>query len=252
MVGIATMTQDIEEAVSRMAESSRRRHPFGGEDGNNGSNMSGIINAAEDINNNNNNPLPQPPRRNFVEDSPRSSGLPLTVTSLNKADPPKLIHPILLKLPLHFRFGCIGLLSNILFILMYNSAVAVFSTIASSTIYSVVYLIFIPLSHAMNSILVFGWPERYFSSLLSNFPIGLTAIAIGAYLTAYLDIWEFNERIEEYIRDHFTFSRMPPRVPEERSEFYSSLLVVVVTGIWTYILSVYINSQPTKSEKKEL
>jgi hypothetical protein len=244
------MTQDIEEAISRPAESSRRRHPLGGEEFN-GSNMSGIINAAEDSNN----PLPQPPpRRNKVEESPRSSGLPLlAVTSLVKnADPPKLIHPILLKLPLHFRFGIIGLLSNILFIMLYNSAVTVFSTIASSTIYSAVYFLFIPLSHAMNSLLVFGWPERYLPSLLSNFPIGLTAIAIGGGLTAYLDTREFNERIEEYIRDHFTFSRMPAREPEEKSEFYSSLLVVVVTGLWTYVLSVYINSHPAKSEKKEL
>lgn len=103
----------------------------------------------------------------------------------------------------------------------------------------------------MASLLVFGWPEYYFPSLMSNFPIGLTAIALGGGLTAFLDHVEFNERIDEYIRDNYTFSQMPPRVPEDKSVFYSSLLVLVITSVWTYILSVYINSPAAKSEKKE-
>lgn len=136
--------------------------------------------------------------------------------------------------------------------IVYNSAVARFHGTPPSTIYSIVYLIFIPLGHTLCCVLVFGWPERYIPSLMSNFPIGLTAIAIGGALTAYLDQIQFNSRIEDFIRDNFTFSHMPTRPDEEQSEFYSSIAVLAVTSIWTYVLSVYINSPPTKSDKKEL
>jgi hypothetical protein len=35
-------------------------------------------------------------------------------------------------------------------------------------------------------------------------------------------------------------------------EFYSSILVLVVTGIWTFVLSVFVNAPQESSEKKEL
>ena len=87
---------------------------------------------------------------------------------------------------------------------------------------------------------------------MSNFPIGLTALAIGGALTSYLDSVEFNNRIEEYIRDNWTFSKMPARTRNEQDEFYSSIVVLIVTSLWTYVLSVYINAPPATSEKKEL
>lgn len=156
---------------------------------------------------------------------------------------------------MHIRFGFNGLLTNCLFMFVYNYAVIISErnkyAVASSTIYSVLYLFFIPLGHALLSLLVFGWPERYIPSLMSNFPIGLTAIAIGGALTAYLDHIELEETIEEFIRSNYSFSKMPPRSREERSEFYCSLIVLTVVSIWTYVLSVYINSAPEKSEKKE-
>lgn len=141
---------------------------------------------------------------------------------------------------------------------VYNSAIVMFEHRAAvSTIYSVVYFFYIPLGHLFVSLLVFGWPEKYFSSLASNFPIGLTAIALGGLLTGYLDTVEFSDRIDDYLRDNFTFSRMPPRVTgdkadDSKNEFWSSLLVLIVTSVWTYVLSIYVNSRPTKSEKKEL
>jgi len=159
---------------------------------------------------------------------------------------------------LQFRFGFTGLLSNVLFMVAYNLAVGRFSHIYHpSTIYSLVYLLFIPLSHALVSLLVFGWPDKYCSSLMSNFPIGLTAIAIGGALTSYLDAVEFNGRIEDYIWSYRQFHNMPARTriearTQQRDEFYSGLVVLVVTSVWTYVLSVYINAPPTKSEKKEL
>jgi hypothetical protein len=159
---------------------------------------------------------------------------------------------VLHNIPMQFRFGCNGVLSNVLFMVAYNFAVEYFDKIPASTVYLVMYFIFIPIGHAMASIFVFGWPEKYASSLLSNFPIGLTAMGIGGALTAYLDHIDFSEVIEEWIRDNFTFSHMPPRNADEKSEFYSSIIVLVVTSIWTYVLSVYINTPKEKSEKKEL
>ena len=157
---------------------------------------------------------------------------------------------------MQFRFTFNGVLGNVLFMIAYNNAVAYFiQYYAASTIYCVVYLIFIPFGHLTSNLLVFGWPEYYFQSLLSNFPIGLAAIVIGSLLTAYLDQIHFNQSVEEYVYDNWTFRKMPDQRLEainEKSEFYSSLVVLFVTSIWTYILSVWVNSQPTKSDKKEL
>lgn len=141
--------------------------------------------------------------------------------------------------------------------MIYNWAVFLFEhQVKVTTIYAIVYFFFIPLGHLSVSLLVFGWPEKYITSLMSNFPIGLTALAIGGVLTGYLDEIQFSDMIDDFIRDHFTFHHMPPRgLPsdhENKNEFWSSLLVLVVTSLWTYVLSVYVNSSPTKSEKKEL
>lgn len=130
--------------------------------------------------------------------------------------------------------------------LAYNWSIESIPSVAPPTMYSIVYLIFIPIGHAMVSLFVFGWPERYCPSLMSNFPIGLTAIGIGGGLTAWLDSVNFNEMVAEYIRDKFRFST------EVEGEFYSSIAVLVVTSLWTYVLSIYVNSPPEKSEKKEL
>jgi hypothetical protein len=141
----------------------------------------------------------------------------------------------------------------------YNYAAIMFErTIAVSYIYSIVYFIFIPLGHACVSLFVFGWPERYIASLMNNFPIGLSAIVIGSALTGYLDSIHFTDTVDEFIRDNFIFSKMPPRLnadgitETEESQFWSSLVVLFVTSLWTYALSIYVNTIPTKSEKKEL
>lgn len=143
------------------------------------------------------------------------------------------------------------MLSNVLFMMAYNWSIQNVPEVAPPTMYSVVYLVFIPIGHAMVSLFVFGWPEHYCPSLMSNFPIGLTAIGIGGGLTAWLDSIEFNEMVADYVRSNFTFSNMPVAGQGE-GEFYSSIVVLVVTSLWTYVLSIYVNAPPEKSEKKEL
>ena len=153
----------------------------------------------------------------------------------------------------------------------YNAAVVKFEHMASSsTIYATVYLIFIPISHAIISLLVFGWPERYVRSLMSNAPVGLTAIVLGAALTAYLDKIEFNVWVAEAITEYWGMlgynvdssttttegGTTSPTNQDEASrgggEFYSSLFVLIVTGVWTFVLSVMVNAPEESLEKKEL
>jgi hypothetical protein len=137
----------------------------------------------------------------------------------------------------------------------YNSAIVQFEGLAtSSAIYSIVYLIFIPIGHACISLLVFGWPERYLPSLLSNAPVGLAAIALGAGLTAYLDQIEFNKMVVDAKSEYWSYlGYNVERSPEdEKGEFYSSLFVLLITGVWTFVLSVVINSPSEPSDKKEL
>jgi hypothetical protein len=38
----------------------------------------------------------------------------------------------------------------------------------------------------------------------------------------------------------------------DEGEFYSSIVVLIVTSIWTFLLSIYVNTPPDHDEKKEL
>mmetsp|Transcript_16507 Transcript_16507/g.45486 ORF Transcript_16507/g.45486 Transcript_16507/m.45486 type:complete len:253 (-) Transcript_16507:2060-2818(-) len=214
--------------------------------------------------------MPQTPMMaNHIPATRGNTGRHPSDSNKNQAPPkPRLLHPVLHSMPLHCRFGLNGFLSNVLFMIAYNEAVVKFEDMASSsTIYATVYLIFIPISHAFISLLVFGWPERYVRSLMSNAPVGLTAIVLGAALTAYLDKIEFNEWVAEAVTEYWLLlgykadttgmtASITPTVKDEASrgggEFYSSLFVLIVTGIWTFVLSVIVNAPPESLEKKEL
>ena len=146
------------------------------------------------------------------------------------------------------RFLANGVLAQVIFMTGYNLSVVHFEPLGypASTIYAVFYLLYIPLGHALQSLIVFGWPDNYLPSLLSNAPIGLTAMAIGTMLTGFLSRMEFNAMAEDWIS--YQFGNVPPEKSEEEGEFYSSLVVMVVTGAWGYVLSQYINS--AKPEEK--
>jgi hypothetical protein len=191
-------------------------------------------------------------------------------------------HSVLLKIPIQVRFGFHGFISNALFMMANDYAVTQFQDVNASTIFSVVYLIFIPVTHAILSLLVFGWPDRYVPSLMSNFPIGITAIGLGASLTAYLDridfdeqVVEFRQQVVEFLQHHWstwvaaasslsrTLSESSPVGDKNHAgggsdndipvgEFYSSLLVLFATGIWTFVLSVVVNAPTAPTDKKEL
>lgn len=211
-------------------------------------NIRRLHNATTTMNNNN------------TETAPKSSGgpfrLPMKIHDIQKSKEslPRLLHPFLHRIPMHIRFGLNGFLSNFLFMIAYNEAINKFEHLATpSTIYSIVYLVFIPVSHAFLSILVFGWPERYIPSLMSNTPIGITAIILGATLTAYLDEIKFNKFAVDAIAANWEKIGydLEATVEEEKGEFYSSLLVLFVTGVWTFFLSVFVNASTEKTHKKK-
>ena len=164
---------------------------------------------------------------------------------------PRLLHPILEKIPQEIRFSLAGLVSNVAFMVSYNTAIHLFhKSFEAATIYAAVYFLFIPVSHAISRLFVFGWPEQYVQNLLSNAPIGLFGIALGSACTAYFDKIHFNSQIEAIVNNIMGW---PQEESDEGSEFYSSLAVTAITGIFSYLASVYVNS-PSKatSDKKEL
>lgn len=129
----------------------------------------------------------------------------------------------------------------------YNFSVLTFEPMGypASTIYAVFYTCYIPVGHLLQCLFVFGWPKDYLPSLMSNAPIGLTAMAIGTALTGFLSKVEFNAVAEDWIS---SLSGKEPSAEDEEGEFYSSLVVMVATGVWCYVLSLYVNA--TKPEEK--
>ena len=91
---------------------------------------------------------------------------------------------VLHDVPQTVRFAIAGFLCNFGFLGGFNLAVNHLDKYyAASTIYSIYYVFFIPVGHAINSLIVFGWPKPYLPSLLSNAPIGLTAMMLGTFFT---------------------------------------------------------------------
>ena len=101
-------------------------------------------------------------------------------------------------------------------------------------------------------LLVFGWPTKYISSLVSNYPIGLTAILLGSTLTAYLDRIGFEGMAKDWVISNVLAQKPEDHQEVENSEFHSSMVVMLVTSVWTFVLSVLVNSPSSKPDKKEL
>uniref|UniRef100_A0A6U4E444 Uncharacterized protein n=1 Tax=Minutocellus polymorphus TaxID=265543 RepID=A0A6U4E444_9STRA len=174
-------------------------------------------------------------------------------------EPPKtrLLHESLNKIPQGPRFGISGALCNVIFIAGFNACVEAFESpdMPASRIYSLFYCAYIPVGHAINSLLVFGWPEKYLPSLMSNAPIGLTAMMLGTILTGYFDRINFEHIADQFLINNFYWAGFTePEPDEERSEFYSSIMVMIITGVWSYLLSMWVNAAPAKKklEGKEL
>jgi hypothetical protein len=83
---------------------------------------------------------------------------------------PRLLHESLHVIPQTLRFGATGALGNVLFLLGYNFCLSAWESprLPASRIYAIFYCMFIPIAHALNSVLVFGWPQHYVASLVRS------------------------------------------------------------------------------------
>jgi len=144
------------------------------------------------------------------------------------------------------RFVLSGVTGNVFFMTLYNWAYAAFQSVApASTVFSVVQFVCIIVNHFLNVGIVFGWPEHYLSSLMSNMPVGLASLALGAFTMGQLEAADFDGTVQQFLgivsdsADNAT-----------KGGFYSSIIVMIVTGLFNYVALNMVNA-PAKGMKKE-
>ena len=108
-------------------------------------------------------------------------------------------------------------------------------------------MIMLPVGHANSSLIVFGWPKHYLPNLLMNAPIGLSATFIGTVCTGMLNNMNFDAMVKGLLKGIF-MSESNESDSDGDGQFFTSILVMIITGIWSFILSTIVNSP--KKEKK--
>lgn len=131
---------------------------------------------------------------------------------------------------------------------MWIATVSLKHIYSSSKIYTITNLLFIPVGHAVTSLFCFGWPKQYIQNLSLNAPISLIGTAIGSVLTHFLDRIGFDGSCYRLLK---SVGFMKDQ--DEEGNMFTNLAVMVITGIWGYVLSNFINSSPkAKKGRKEL
>ena len=74
-------------------------------------------------------------------------------------------------------------------------------------------------------------------------------MAIGTTLTGVLSYIEFDAFVEDVAAS--AFGTAPPDHSEKEGEFYASLVVMVIVGVWGYMYSSYVNASRVKNVKSE-
>mmetsp|Transcript_258 Transcript_258/g.274 ORF Transcript_258/g.274 Transcript_258/m.274 type:complete len:214 (-) Transcript_258:230-871(-) len=165
----------------------------------------------------------------------------------------RLIHPSLQDVSQDLRYFACGAMNTVGFMLFLTMANLCFhETYSASSIYSFSSFIFIPIGHATSSLTVFGWPDKYFQNLAMNAPIGVSATLIGSLSTEYLDRVGFDSVCYGALRS--VISSLDKQEDDgDDGNIFSTILVMIVTGIWGYLLSNFVNSNPKpKKIDKEL
>lgn len=161
----------------------------------------------------------------------------------------ELFHPLLEEIPLPFRFILSGVVGNGIFMFVYNTALKAFQPLASaSVIFAVVQFCCIILNHFLNIGIVFGWPVNYVTSLMSNMPVGLSALVLGAATTSLLDQIDFDGRVNAVL------GYIEEEMEGEKGGFWGSIAVMAVTGVFSYLALNFVNASSggKPGDKKEL
>ncbi len=152
-------------------------------------------------------------------------------------------------IPQAIRFPMAGAFNTLVMMTSLYFATAAFEgTYSASTVYSVVSIACLPIGHAVSSLIVFGWPKPYIPNLLMNLPIGMSSTVVGTICTGILESIEFDEKCTSLMQE----LNLIVIKEEDSGNLFSSVLVIVITGLWSYVLSVYVNSTPKKKHDKEL
>mmetsp|Transcript_9834 Transcript_9834/g.27546 ORF Transcript_9834/g.27546 Transcript_9834/m.27546 type:complete len:170 (-) Transcript_9834:141-650(-) len=166
---------------------------------------------------------------------------------MTNSSPPRLFHPTLALLPMPLRFVLSGVTGNVFFMTLYNWAYAAFQSVApASTVFSVVQFLCIIVNHFLNVGIVFGWPEQYLTSLMSNMPVGLASLALGAFTMGRLEAADFDSKAQKWLGTDSSDNDDD----EMKGGFFCSIVVMIVTGLFNYVALNIVNS-PTKGTKKE-
>ncbi len=162
---------------------------------------------------------------------------------------------ILHSIPKGIRFLLCGGASNVIFLLGLNFVTSLFHHQYTSTaIYSAFSLLYIPVGHALSCALVFGWPKPYLPSLISTSPIGLSCTAIGTLLTGFLDKVQFDRAITRYLEllpFLWPLKKSDELDDHDESKVYSSIVVLIVTGIFAYYASDFLMSPKADASAKK-
>jgi hypothetical protein len=157
----------------------------------------------------------------------------------------------ILQIPHSVRFLIAGAINNILFIVVLGMAsTALEEKYAASTIYSVISVAMIPVGHASTCLLVFGWPSPYLTSLLSIAPIGFIGTALGTATTGALDKIHFDRKVYDQLSMWFPLI-VTMKKDEHIPNTYSSLLVLAIVGIFSYVASNLVMGGGTKKVTKK-
>ena len=153
----------------------------------------------------------------------------------------RLFHPLLEDIPLPVRFVISGVTGNAIFLILYNTALHSFQSIYDAgTIFAVVQFGCIILNHWLNVGIVFGFPTNYLSSLASNMPVGLTSLALGAWLANACAHVQLDQRVREWMIGSTT--TVTDNNNDDAGGLASSVVVMAVTGIFNYTVLNLINS----------
>lgn len=156
--------------------------------------------------------------------------------------PGQLFHPSLREIPLPFRFAISGIIGNGIFMAVYNLSLNAFRhMVGASIIFGIVQFGCIILNHFLNIGIVFGWPEQYTSSLMSNMPVGLSALCLGAVTTSLMETIELDAKVNAMLGYESI----------EESGFWGSIAVMVVTGVFSYLALNFVNA-PVKGTDDEV